>query len=158
MEGSTLEGNKYRAVFLDAKKEEEKDYQYTCWHTVPSMWWEGKVIITDKTAGGQVRATFETFHRANVDGGIRDESLEESLLLVRGRNYDGEYISYIGGRDVVTDRKGVIDYLLEGVYNEVSDLSREEFVPHVKIPLLEQHDLAERGYARLEQVVSVETH
>lgn len=37
MEGLVLEGNKYRAIFLDAKKVEEKNYEYTCWHTSPHM-------------------------------------------------------------------------------------------------------------------------
>jgi len=157
MQGLTLEGNRYSAVFLDAKKQEEKDYKYTCWHTSPSMWWEGKAVINDNTIGGQVRVTFETFHRANVEGGIRDETLEESLLLVRGRTDDGRFISYRGGRDVVTDRAGVIDYLLKGIYDKAFERLREEFIPHLNIPLLEQHDLAERGYARLEQAVSAES-
>lgn len=158
MEGLTLEGNRYRAIFLDAEKKEEKDYEYTCWHTHPSMWWNGKVIITNKAVGEQVRATFETFHRVNVEAGIRDETLEESLLLVRGRTEERGFISYKGGRDVVIDRIEVIDYLLERVYNEaLFKCSREEFLPDVKIPLLEQDDLAERGYARLEQAVSTKT-
>jgi len=150
MEGLTLEGNRYVAVFLDAEQIEEKNYVYTCWHTCRHMWWEGKAILTDKTRGEQVRATFETFHRANVPKGIRDETLEESLLLVRGRTVDGGFVSHKGGREVVLDRKGAVDYLLEGVYDEARELSRTEFVPHVKIPLLEQHDLAERGYAEPE--------
>jgi len=154
MERLTLEGNNYSAVFLDAEKKEENEFGYTCWHTIPSMWWEGKAIINYKPVGGQVRVTFETFHRANVDGGIRDETLEESLLLVRGRTDDGRFASYRSGRDVVTDRAGVIDYLLKGVYDEAFGRSIEEFVPHMEIPLLDQNDLAERGYARLEQAVN----
>lgn len=56
---------------------------------------------------------------------------------------------------MVTDREGVIDYLLEGVYDEGCARSQEEFLPHLKIPLLEQHLLAEEGYAKAEELVSV---
>ena len=150
-----LEGSLYRAVFLDYTLMGEKDFEYTCWRTSPSAWWEGKTIIEERESGGQVRATFETFHRADVQGGVRNESLEESLLLVSGRRANGSFVSYKGGAEIVTDRVGVIDYLLGGMYNQASERAKTEFVPHLEIPLLEQHDLAERGYAKPEQLVGV---
>jgi len=154
MERLTLEGNRYIAILLDAEKREEEDYRYSCWHTAPDMWWEGNAIITNKTTGKEVRTTFETFRRANVEGGIKAETLEESVLLVRGRTADGGFVSHKGGGDIVLDRPEVVDYLFDGVYGEASAIARVKFMPHVRIPLLEQADLAERGYAKPEEAAA----
>jgi hypothetical protein len=120
------------------------------------MWWRGKAIITDKSLGRQVRATFETFHRSNAPGGIRDETLEESLLLVRGKTDDGKMVSYKGGRGIITKKSKVVDYLLEVLYKDAEKLAETEFLPHIEIPLLEQQNLSKMGYARLEEQIAVE--
>lgn len=154
MESLTIEGNRYEARFQNVKREADElpagtdgdEGSINIWADY-KMWWVGDVVVVDKDSQRETRFHFTTFARRNVLGGIRDESFEESLLLVRGKNLEGRFVSHRGGGDIVTDRQGVIDYLFEGLYNKSSELARDEFVQTIEIPLLEQHVLAERGYA-----------
>jgi len=143
-----LKGERYRATFQNSQKEgDHSTHVYTCWNTSPHMWWKGRVRIEDRSSGKDVRAFFESYHRSDVPEGIKDENLEESLLLVRGRNEKGNLISHKNGGKIITNRQEVIDYLLGRMYQDALDLGRDEVFPTINVPLLEQHELAERGYA-----------
>ncbi|MEK6847570.1 MAG: hypothetical protein AABX50_00400 [Nanoarchaeota archaeon] len=156
MDDLVLEGKKYTAVFQHTQRyDDSSTHEYTCWNTRQHMWWEGRVRINDKVTTKDVRAFFETFHRSDVPEGIRDETLEESLLLVRGMDEKGNYVSHRGGGNIITNRNAVIDYLLGKMYESALSLGKDEVFPKIDIPLLEQSDLAERGYALGEPVSAV---
>jgi len=110
-------------------------------------------MITNNSTKEDVRAYFETLRRRDVEGGIRDETLEESLLMVRGFDQNGRYVTHKCGQGVVTNRVGLIDYLLEIVHEDIVSLRDEEIFPTVKIPLLEQSTLYAKGYASEEPVL-----
>lgn len=155
MNDLVLQGERYTAIFRHTKKEDDSStHVYSCWKTSPHMWWKGQVKITDNVTGRDARAFFETFHRSDVPMGIRSETLEESLLLIRGKNDKGHYVSHRSGGSIVINKRGVIDYLLEEMYEDALSSGQERIFPKINIPLLEQHNLAEHGYA-LEEFVSV---
>jgi hypothetical protein len=148
-----IEGNKYYALFQDFKKVDDSDaHEYTCWNPSSKMWWEGKVKIvkrseTDFEGEQDARAFFRTFPRSNVADGIKKELFSESLLLVRGRDSEGEYVNYRIGDEFVPKIEETIDYLLEMMYTEAKELGKDTVFPTIKIPLLERHVLAEEGLA-----------
>ena len=148
MEDFILEGERYVALFqLYRKVNDSKTHKYSVWKTSPHMWWTGMIKIMDKESGNDARATFETLHRADVPDGIRTETLEQSLLLVRGVNEKSEFVSHKDGGSILFNRKGATDYLLCQVYEKILEDREIIIFPRVDIPLLEQHDLAKHGFA-----------
>ena len=149
-----IEGRKYVAKFQNVTVQTQDDDSddgagdFNVWNSGPKMWWYGTVLIAGCDFIRDVRAHFETYHRKDVEGGISEETLEESLMFVRGRDEDGIYVSHRNGGDVITNRKSTIDYLLAQVYYEGStQIEVGKIIPSVSFPLLEQHVLAELGYA-----------
>ena len=144
-----LEGEKYRAVFQNSEQRgDHSTHVYSCWNTSPQMWWEGRVKIENMEDDGKdVRSLFETYHRSDVPGGIRDESLEESLLLVRGHDDNKGYFNLRIGGESIPERAKAMDYLLGRMYEDVLEFGRDEVFPTIRIPLLEQQELGDLDLA-----------
>ena len=150
-----LEGERYRAMFQNSEQRgDHSTHTYSCWKTRPHMWWEGRVKIEDRGNRRDIRAFFETYHRSDALGGIRDESLEESLLLVRGHDDDRGYFNLRIGEEAIPEKVRAIDYLLGRMYEDALELGRDEVFPKIRIPLLEQQELVDLGLV-LGETVSV---
>lgn len=147
-----LEGEQYRATFQNSHKAgDHSTHEYSCWSTRPHMWWKGQVKIENPLTGRDVRAFFETYHRSDVPGGIKDETLEESLLLVRG-NDNGRYFNLRIGGEAIPERARAIDYLLGRMYEDALELGKDEVFPTVNVPLLGQQELIDLGLVLREPV------
>ena len=157
MEDFILEGERYTATFQSAVLNSDNTGYESCWKTSSYAWWTGSIKIIDKESGNDARATFETLHRADVPDGIRTETLEQSLLLVRGVDEKDDFVSHRDGGSILFNRKGAVDYLLGQVYEKILEDREIIIFPTVDIPLLEQHDLAKHGFA-LEEPRKITSH
>mgnify|MGYP001567584639 CR=1 FL=1 len=145
MEELVIEGERYRATFQNVRRNDDsKTYEYSCWNTSPKMWWEGEMRVIDKSEQGDIRTFFKTYPRSDVPNGIRNETFEQSLLLVRGEN-NGRYFNLRIGNDIIPDKDKAVDYLLGRLYEEASGLGEEKVFPKINIPLIELSDLVEQG-------------